>query len=415
MTHGNITDLEFLRKKVVDADGDVLRELMIELIQMLMSAEANGACRADYGSRSEERVNHRNGYRDRPFDTRLGTLDLKVPRLRRGSYYPEWLFEPRRRSERAMFQVITEAWVGGVSTRKMDRLVKSLGIEGISRSTVSEMARTFDERVSSFLNRPLDGAPYKYVWMDGTALKCREQGAVENVSAVLAVGVNQEGYREILGMDVFTRENETGWTEFVRGLVARGLSGVEMVTSDSHPGLKSAISQVLPGSSWNRCYTHFTRNVLDKVPKKAQRKALGMLRSVTGQVDPEVTREQYDRVADTLGRAFPRLADMLDDAREEVLAHTRLPLEHWRKIRTNNPMENLNAQIKRRSRVVGIFPNRASIVRLVGTLLLEQHEDWLAGRRYMRIDSFGMPEDFPDELLMSADLEPECETLRTPH
>ena len=188
-----------------------------------------------------------------------------------------------------------------------------------------------------------------------------------------------------------------------------------MVTSDSHPGLKSAISQVLPGSSWNRCYTHFTRNVLDKVPQKAQRKALGMLRSVTSQVDPEATREQYDRVADTLGRAFPRLADMLDDAREEVLAHTRLPLEHWRKIRTNNPMENLNAQIKRRSRVVGIFPNRASIVRLVGTLLLEQHEDWLAGRRYMRIDSFGMPEDFPDELLMSADLEPECETLRTPH
>ena len=235
------------------------------------------------------------------------------------------------------------------------------------------------------------------------------------MSAVLAVGVNQEGYREILGMDVFTRENETGWTEFLRGLVARGLSGAEMVTSDAHPGLKSAISQVLPGSSWNRCYTHFTRNVLDKVPKKAQRKALGMLRSVTSQVDPEAAREQYDRVADTMGRAFPRLADMLDDAREEVLAHTRLPLEHWRKTRTNNPMENLNSQIKRRSRVVGIFPNRASIVRLVGTLLLEQHEDWLAGRRYMSIDSFGMPEDFPDELLMSADLEPECETLRTPH
>lgn len=415
MTRSNIVDMESLRKKVLDADGDVLRDLMFELIQMLMNAEADGSCRADYGKRSEARVNHRNGYRDRPFDTRLGTLDLKVPRLRQGSYYPAWLLEPRRRSERALLQVVTEAWVAGVSTRKMDRLVKSLGIEGISKSTVSEMARSLDERVQAFLNRPLEGAPYKYIWLDGTALKCRELGVVENVSAVLAVGVNGEGYREILGMEVFTAESEAGWTEFLRGLVARGLSGVEMVTSDAHPGLKSAISQVLPGSSWNRCYTHFTRNVLDKVPKKAQGKALWMLRSVSSQIAPEAVLEQYDRVADTLGRAFPRLADMLDDAREEVLAHTSLPLEHWRKTRTNNPMENLNAQIKRRSRVVGIFPNRASIVRLVGTLLLEQHEDWLAGRRYMSIDSFGMPEDFPDEVLMSADLEPECVTLRTPH
>jgi len=415
MTRENITDAEALRKKIEETDGDLLRGLMYETIQMIMGAEADKRCQADYGRRSEARVNSRNGYRDRALDTRVGTLALKVPKLRRGSYYPAWLMEPRRRSEKALMQVVSEAWVEGVSTRKMDRLVKSLGIEGISRSTVSEMAKSLDERVHAFLSRPLDRGPYRYVWLDGTSLKCRECGSVESVSAVIATGVNREGCRELLGMDVFTMESETSWTEFIRGLVDRGLSGVELVISDAHPGLKAAIARLLPGSAWNRCYTHFTKNVLDKVPKKGQEKAAWMLRSVAGQMGAEAAQEQYDRVADRLSEEYPQLCDLLDDAREEVLAYTYFPLAHWRKIRTNNSMENLNSQVKRRSRVVGIFPNRGSIVRLVGTLLLEQNEEWMAGRRYMRLDSSGADSDSPEEDLASAHQVPGCATLLTPH
>lgn len=415
MTRENIADVEALCKKIEETDGDLLRGLMYETIQMIMGAEADKRCQADYGCRSEARVNSRNGYRDRALDTRVGTLALKVPKLRRGSYYPAWLMEPRRRSEKALMQVVSEAWVEGVSTRKMDRLVKSLGIEGISRSTVSEMAKSLDERVHAFLSRPLDRGPYRYVWLDGTSLKCRECGSVESVSAVIATGVNREGCRELLGMDVFTMESETSWAEFIRGLVDRGLSGVELVISDAHPGLKAAIARLLPGSAWNRCYTHFTKNVLDKMPKKGQEKAAWMLRSVAGQMGAEAAQEQYDRVADRLSGLYPQLTDMLDEAREEVLAYTHFPLAHWRKIRTNNPMENLNSQVKRRSRVVGIFPNRGSIMRLVGTLLLEQNEEWMTGRRYMKIDSSEEPQSSPDEDLVSAVQVPRCETILTPH
>ena len=415
MTRENIAVLETLRKKIDEADGDLLRGLMHETIQLLMSAEADGLCRAEYGKRSEVRVNSRNGYRDRALDTRLGTLDLKVPKLRSGSYYPAWLLEPRKRSEKALMQVVCEAWVEGVSTRKMDRLVKTLGIAGIGRSTVSEMAKSLDDRVHAFLSRPLDRGPYRYVWLDGTYLKCRESGSVESVSVVIATGVNRDGYRDLLGMDVFTMESETSWTEFIRGLVERGLSGVDLVISDAHPGLKAAIARLLPGSAWNRCYTHFTRNVIDKVPKKGQEKAAWMLRSVAGQLGAEAAQEQYDRVADRLSGEYPQLTDLLDEAREEVLAYTHFPLAHWRKIRTNNPMENLNSQIKRRSRVVGIFPSRESIMRLVGTLLLEQNEDWMTGRRYMRLDSSGEDSGSPDEYLVSADQVPGCENILTPH
>jgi len=415
MTRENIADLETLRKKIEEADGDLLRGLMHETIQLLMGAEADGRCRAEYRKRSEVRVNSRNGYRDRALDTRVGTLDLKVPKLRSGSYYPAWLLEPRKRSEKALIQVVCEAWVEGVSTRKMDRLVKSLGIDGIGRSAVSEMAKSLDERVHEFLGRPLDRGPYRYVWLDGTSLKCRECGAVESVSLVIATGVNRDGCRELLGMDVFTMESETSWTEFLRGLVDRGLSGVDLVISDAHPGLKAAIARLLPGSAWNRCYTHFTKNVLDKVPRKGQEKAAWMLRSVTGQLGAEAVQEQYDRVADRLSGEYPQLTDLLDDAREEVLAYTHFPLAHWRKIRTNNPMENLNSQIKRRSRVVGIFPNRGSIIRLLGTVLLEQNEEWMTGRRYMRFDSPAMDSSSPDEDLVSADQVHGCETLLTPH
>jgi len=420
----NITHIEWLRKKLEENDSDVLKEMLLLTIDTLMGAEADAICGAEYRKRSSERVNTRNGYRPpRAFDTRLGTLDLLIPKLRKGSYYPSWLLEPRKRSERALMQVISEAWVEGVSTRKMDRLVKALGITGISRSKVSEMAKSLDEKVERFRSRPLLNGPYRYLRLDATVVRCREYGSVENVAVVVAVGVNDDGLREVLGVEVFTSEDETSWTAFLRDLVEKGLSGVRLVTSDAHPGLKKAIASVVPGSSWNRCYTHFSRNVLSRLPGKAQGRAIAQLRSVSAQTGAEAAREQYDRVADRLTSEHPRLTGLLDDAREEVLSYTRFPLEHWRKIRTNNPLENLNSQIKRRTRVVGIFPNRASVIRLVGMVLLEQHEDWMTGRRYMNLESLRSldlrqpeQEDEPadTEGARGAEIEPECVALHTP-
>ena len=306
MALDNIALLDWLRKKLDDTDDDPLKGILHFMIQLLMSAEADVLCGADYGKRTSERVNSRNGYRPpRAFDTRLGTLDLLIPKLRKGSYYPGWLLEPRKRSERALVQVVSEAWVEGVSTRKMDRLVKAMGITGISKSTVSEMAKSLDDKVNSFRNRPLQNGPYRYLWLDATVVKCRECGSVENVAVVMAVGVNDDGLREVLGVEVFTSEDETSWTAFLRGLVERGLSGVRLVTSDAHPGLKKAIASVLPGSSWNRCYTHFSRNVLSRLPRKAQGRAVALLRSVSGQTGAEAAWEQYDRVADRLTSVSP--------------------------------------------------------------------------------------------------------------
>lgn len=415
MARSNITNMQWLRKVLEENDTDVLKELLHFAIDMMMHAEVDAFCGAEYGRRTEERVNSRNGYRDpRALNTRLGTVDLLIPKLRKGSYYPGWLLDPRKRSEKALVQVISEAWVEGVSTRKMDRLVKVMGISGISSSTVSEMAASLDEKVQSFRNRPLRSGPYRYVWLDATVVKCRECGSVENVAVVVAVGVNDDGCREILGVDVFTSEDETAWKTFIRSLVDRGLSGVKLVTSDAHPGLKKAIASVLPGASWNRCYTHYSRNVLSRLPKGAQGKAIALLRSVTGQTGTDAAWEQYDRVADRLITEHPQLETLLDEGREEVLAYTRFPLEHWRKIRTNNPLENLNSQIKRRTRVVGIFPNRASVIRLVGMVLLEQHEDWIAGRRYMKEELLRSLDDQPSEQKQLAEVVPECETLHTP-
>ncbi len=389
MARDNITHIEWLRKKLEENDSDVLEEMLLLTIDTLMGAEADAICGAEYRKRSSERVNTRNGYRPpRAFDTRLGTLDLLIPKLRKGSYYPSWLLEPRKRSERALMQVISEAWVEGVSTRKMDRLVKALGITGISRSKVSEMAKSLDEKVERFRSRPLLNGPYRYLWLDATVVRCRECGSVENVAVVVAVGVNDDGLREVLGVEVFTSEDETSWTAFLRDLVERGLS-----------------------------------NVLSRLPGKAQGRAIAQLRSVSAQTGAEAAREQYDRVADRLTSEHPRLTGLLDDAREEVLSYTRFPLEHWRKRLTNNPLENLNSRIKRRTRVVGIFPDRASVIRLVGMVLLEQHEDWMTGRRYMNLDSLRSldlrqpeQEDEPadTEGARGAEIEPECVALHTP-
>lgn len=420
MAEKNITQMELLRKKLEETDSDVLREMLGYLIEQLMNADVDAICGAEYGERSPERMNSRNGYRPpRALHTRAGTLDLNIPKLRKSSYYPSWLLESRKRSERAMVQVVSEAWVSGVSTRKMDRLVKTLGIDGISKSTVSEMAKSLDEKVKAFRERPLENGPYRFLWLDATMVKCREFGSVENVAVVIAVGVNDEGTREILGVDVFTSEDETAWRLFLMGLVERGLKGIRHVTSDAHPGLKKAIASVLPGSTWNRCYTHFSRNVLSKLPRKAQGKAIALLRSFTAETDSETAWDQYNKVADRLSSEHSQLTDMLDNAREEVLAYTQYPLVFWRKIRTNNPLENLNSQVKRRTRTVGIFPNRDSVIRLVGMVLLEQHEDWISGRRYMNQESLrSIDIKLPEEKGLLTEIEemvPECVGVHTPH
>jgi putative transposase len=379
--------LGWLRKQLEEADVDLLREMVRTFIQGLMGAEADAICGAGYGERSPERVNRRNGYRERPFDTRAGSIELLVPRLRSGSYFPSWLLEPRRRAERALVAVVDECYVKGVSTRRVDGLIKTLGIEGISKSQVSEMAKSLDEHVAAFRSRPLDAGPYTYVWLDALALKCREGGRIANVAAVVATSVNADGYREILGLDVLTSEDGAGWTAFLRDLVARGLTGVRLVISDDHKGLVEAVGAVVPGASWQRCRTHFMRNILTRVPKSAQGVVATLVRTIFAQPSAEEVAAQLRRVTEQLERMFPAAAELLEAAGPDITAFASLPTEHWRQIWSNNPQERLNREIRRRTDVVGIFPNRAAIVRLVGAVLAEQHDEWAVARRYMSQES----------------------------
>ena len=377
----------WLRKQLEDADVDLLREMVATFIQTLMGAEADALCGAPYGERSADRVNRRNGYRGRDFDTRAGTMELLVPKLRTGSYFPGWLLEPRRRAERALVAVVAECYVKGVSIRRVDGLIKTLGIEGISKSKVSEMAKTLDEAVAAFRSRPLDAGPYTYLWLDALALKCREGGRIANVAAVVATAVNSDGHREILGLDVLTSEDGAGWTAFLRNLVARGLQGVRLVISDDHTGLVGAVEAVLPGASWQRCRTHFMRNLLTRVPKSAQGVVATLVRTIFAQPSAEEVAAQLGRVTGQLERLFPAAAELLAHAGPDITAFSSLPTEHWRQIWSNNPQERLNREIRRRTDVVGIFPNRAAIVRLVGSVLAEQHDEWAVSRRYMSQES----------------------------
>jgi len=365
-----------------------VRELLKTVLERLMSAEADSLCGAGYGERSQERTNRRNGYRLRPWDSRVGSVDLAIPKLRQGSYFPDWLLDIHRRSERALVSVVAEAWVRGVSHRRMEGLVNALGIEHLSRTQVSEMVKSLDEEVGAFRNRPLDAGPYRHVWLDAMQVKCREAGRVVNVALVLATAVNADGRREALGMDVITSEDGACWTAFLRGLVARGLSGVLLVTSDAHEGLKAAVAAVLPGASWQRCRTHFMRNLLTRVPRSAQNMVATVVRSIFAQPSAEETWAQHARVVAQLRKGFPEAAAMLESAAEELLAFTAFPKEHWKQIWSNNPQERQNREIRRRTDVVGIFPHRGSIVRLVGALLYEQNDEWLvAARLYMSIGS----------------------------
>jgi putative transposase len=385
--------LEWLSRQLEqEGNADLLRDMVKAFAEQLMSAEASQLCGAEYGKRSPDRTNSRNGHRMRRWDTRAGTVELAVPKLRQGSYFPEWLLEPRRRAERAMTAVIAESYVAGVSTRRVEKVVQAMGIEGISKSQVSKMAAELDEQVEQFRSRPLDAAPYRYVWMDAVTMKCREGGCVVSVACLIAVGVNAEGKREILGLDVVTTEDGAGWLAFLRGLVARGLSGVELVISDAHAGLVDAIRSVLLGAQWQRCRTHFMRNLLTRVPKKAQNIVATLVRSVFLQPDAQTVRAQHSAVVEQLmGLKFDRAADLLVNAQADILAFADFPTTHWKQIWSNNPQERLNKEIRRRTDVVGIFPNRCAIIRLIGAVLAEQNDEWIEARRYMSAEVLKLP------------------------
>jgi transposase-like protein len=376
----------WLYEQLAQASPDLLRAMVTTFAEALMSAEADAVCGAGYGERSDQRVNTRNGYRRREWDTRAGSIDLAIPKLRQGSYFPDWLLERRRRAEAALVTVVATSYLLGVSTRRMEKLVETLGITRLSKSQVSQMARDLDEQVEAFRTRPLDAGPYTFVAADALVLKVREAGRTVNVHALLATGVNAEGYREILGLHVTTGEDGAGWLAFFRDLTARGLTGVALVTSDAHRGLTEAIGATLPGASWQRCRTHYAANLMSATPKSAWGWVRALLHSVYDQPDAESVHAQFDRVLDALGGKLPQVAAHLDAARADILAFTAFPKAIWRQIWSNNPQERLNREIRRRTDVVGIFPSRDALIRLVGAVLAEQHDEWTEMRRYIGLD-----------------------------
>jgi putative transposase len=397
----------WLRKQLEAVSPDLLRAMVKEMAEALMSAESDALCGAPYGERSPERINRRNGYRERDWDTRVGSIELAVPKLREGSYFPDWLLQPRRRAEQAFVSVIADAYLAGVSTRRVEKLVQQLGVERMSKSQVSRLAKSLDQIVEDFRTRPLDASPYAYVTFDALQVKCREGGRTVNVCVVHAVGVNRDGFRESLGLDVVTSEDGAAWLAFLRSLIARGLAGVRLVTSDAHPGLVDAIAATLPGASWQRCRTHAMRNLLTRVPKSAQSFVATMVRTIFAQPDAQTVREQHRRIVDQLQARFPEAAALLEEAEPDLLAFTAFPKEHWRQLWSNNSLERLNKEIRRRSDVVGIFPDRASIVRLVGAVLAEQNDEWaVASRRYLSVESLAKaladPVDEPEEVMAIA-------------
>jgi putative transposase len=369
------------------ASPDLMRSLLGTVINALLSAEADAVCGAEYGMASPERENSRNGYRHRDMDTRVGTIDVAVPKLRTGSYFPEWLLERRKRAEAALISVVATCYLLGVSTRRMDKLVQTLGITSLSKSQVSRMAADLDGQVSAFRTRPLtDAGPFVFVAADALTMKVRENGRVVNAVVLVATGVNADGHREVLGIKVATSETGAAWNAFFADLVARGLQGVHLVTSDAHRGLVEAIAANLPGASWQRCRTHYAANLMSVCPKSSWGWVKALLHSVYDQPDAEAVHAQYDRVLDALADKLSDVAEHLDQARADVLAFTAFPREVWRQIWSNNPNERLNREIRRRTDVVGIFPDRDSVTRLVGAVLAEQHDEWAEGRRYLGLD-----------------------------
>lgn len=368
-------------------DADFLRETIGYAAKRLMELEVGAQTGAPFGEKSTDRLAQRNGYRERDWETRAGTVELRIPRLRTGSYFPSFL-EPRRMVEKALVAVIQEAWINGVSTRAVDDLVKAMGGTGMSKSQVSRLCQDIDGRVEAFLNRPLEG-DWPYVWLDATYLKVREAGRVVSVAVIVAVGANSAGRREILGMTIGASEAETFWTEFLRSLARRGLRGVKLVISDSHEGIKAAVSRVF-SATWQRCRVHFARNALAHAGKSGRRVVSAFIATAFAQENAEDAKAQWRKVADQLRPSVPKLAALMDTSEDDVLAYMHFPASHRIKLHSTNPLERINKEIKRRADVVGIFPNEDSIVRLVGAVLLEQNDEWQLQHRYMQIE--GMAE-----------------------
>ena len=376
-----------LGQALSDASPDLMRHLLGTVINSLLSAEADAVCGAEWGQPSPERTNQRNGYRHRDLDTRVGTLDVAIPKLRAGSYFPEWLLERRKRAEAALISVVATCYLLGVSTRRMDKLVESLGITSLSKSQVSRMTADLDEQVTAFRTRSLaEAGPFTFVAADALTMKVREAGRVVNAVVLVATGVNADGHREVLGVKVATSETHEAWNVFFADLVARGLSGVRLVTSDAHRGLVEATTANLPGASWQRCRTHYAANLMSTCPKSSWPAVKAMLHSVYDQPTAKDVHAQFDKLLDAVSDKLPAVAEHLDTARADLLAFTAFPKDLWRQIWSNNPNERLNREIRRRTDVVGIFPDRDSVTRLVGAVLAEQHDEWAEGRRYLGLD-----------------------------